>query len=142
MGQKVMSPILLDTCALIWLVQDEPIAQMSMQALRETNKRGGDVFLSPISAWEVGLLVSRGRLQLLMSPQSWFARACAAPSVRLAEMPPDLLIASSFLPGKPPRDPADRIIAATARDLGATLMTRDKVLLDYGKQGHVNVLRC
>ena len=64
------------------------------------------------------------------------------PGVTLADMSPDLLIASSFLPGKPPRDPADRIVAATARDLGATLMTRDSVLLNYGKQGHVNVVAC
>ncbi|MBI3700667.1 MAG: type II toxin-antitoxin system VapC family toxin [Afipia sp.] len=132
------SPILLDTCALIWLVQAEPLAADSINALQQ----GGEVFLSPISAWEVGLLVARGRLQLLMSPQSWFARASEAPGVRIAAMSPDLLIASSFLPGKPPRDPADRIIAATARDLGATLMTRDRILLDYGKQGHVNVLKC
>jgi len=57
-------------------------------------------------------------------------------------MPPELLIASSFLPGKPPRDPFDRIIAATARDLGATLITRDRALLDYGKQGHLSVVAC
>jgi PIN domain nuclease of toxin-antitoxin system len=52
------------------------------------------------------------------------------------------LIASSFLPGKPPRDPADRIIAATARDLGATLITRDRALLGYGTQGHLSVAEC
>ena len=57
-------------------------------------------------------------------------------------MPPDLLIASSFLPGKPPRDPSDCIIAATARELGATLITRDRALLDYGEQGHVSVVEC
>jgi PIN domain nuclease of toxin-antitoxin system len=57
-------------------------------------------------------------------------------------MPPDVLIASSFLPGKPPRDPADRIIAATAGHYGATLMTRDKALLDYGGQGHLSVMAC
>jgi len=137
-----MSPILLDTCALIWLVQDEPLAQPSVDALQESAESGGIVYLSPITAWEVGLLVARGRLRLRMSPQGWFARASAAPGVKLAAMPPDLLIASSFLPGRPPNDPADRIIAATARELGARLMTRDRVLLDYGRQGHVNVLKC
>ncbi|MGD9837397.1 MAG: type II toxin-antitoxin system VapC family toxin [Afipia sp.] len=135
-------PILLDTCALIWLVPDEPLAPQAMQALRDVSEHGGLVFLSPITAWEIGLLVGRGRLRLQMSAESWFARACEAPGVRLAVMSPDVLIASSFLPGKPPRDPADRIIAATARDLGARLVTRDRLLLDYGKQGHVNVLKC
>lgn len=54
----------------------------------------------------------------------------------------DLLIAASFLPGKPPRDPVDRIIAATARDYGATLITRDRALLDYGENGHIRVVAC
>jgi PIN domain nuclease of toxin-antitoxin system len=65
-----------------------------------------------------------------------------APGVRLAELSPDLLIASSFLPGSPPRDPTDRIIAATARELGATLITRDRTLIAYGEQGHVSVVEC
>ena len=47
-----------------------------------------------------------------------------------------------FLPGTPPRDPADRIILATARDLGCTLITRDRALLDYGAQGHARVVGC
>ncbi len=88
------------------------------------------------------MLTSRGRLQLLIRPERWFANLFDVPGVELAEMSPDLLIASSYLPGSPPRDPTDRIIAATARELGATLMTRDRALLQYGKQGHVAVLEC
>jgi PIN domain nuclease of toxin-antitoxin system len=81
-------------------------------------------------------------LQLLIRPERWFSNLFEVPGVRLAEMSPDVLIASSFLPGKPPKDPTDRIIAATARELGATLITRDRALLDYGAQGHVAVLQC
>ena len=62
--------------------------------------------------------------------------------MQLAEMSPDILIASSFLPGKPPRDPADRILLATARDLGATLVTRDRAILAYGESGQVSTLAC
>ena len=88
------------------------------------------------------MLASRGRLQLLIRPERWFSNLFEVPGVRLAEMSPDVLIASSYLPGKPPKDPTDRIIAATARELGATLITRDRALLDYGAQGHVAVLEC
>ena len=88
------------------------------------------------------MLASRGRLQMLIKPERWFANLFEVPGVRLADMPPDILIASSYLPGDAPRDPADRIIVATARDLGATLITRDRVLLDYGERGHVSVLEC
>ena len=88
------------------------------------------------------MLTSRGRLQLLIRPERWFANLFEVPGVRLAELSPDLLIASSYLPGKPPNDPTDRIIAATARELGATLVTRDRALLDYGEAGHVAIMEC
>ena len=91
---------------------------------------------------EIGLLVSRNRLSLGTTPQRWFARILAMPNVHLAELSPDILMASSFLPGKPPRDPADRILLATARDLGATLVTRDRLLLKYGEDGHASTLPC
>lgn len=137
-----MQPVLLDTCAAIWLMHGEVLAKAAVDALNETRDIGQTTFVSPITAWELGLLVSRGRMQLLVTPQRWFARLFEAPNVRLADMSPDLLIASSFLPGQPPRDPADRIIAATARECGATLITRDRALLDYGEQGHVRVVAC
>jgi PIN domain nuclease of toxin-antitoxin system len=60
----------------------------------------------------------------------------------LHRLSPDILIASSFLPGEPPRDPADRILLATARGLGATLITRDRLLLKYGENGGVSTIAC
>jgi PIN domain nuclease of toxin-antitoxin system len=135
-------PLLLDTCAVIWLAEGEKLAPSAIDLLKAADDAGHATYISPISAWEVGQLASRGRVQLLITPQRWFARLFEAKGVQLAEMSPDVLIASSFLPGKPPRDPADRIIAATARDLGATLITRDRALLGYGNQGHLSVVGC
>ena len=137
-----MRPLLLDTCAVIWLSEGEKLARPAIDLLKAADDAGRFTYISPISAWEVGQLASRGRVQLLITPQRWFARLFEARGVQLAEMSPDVLIASSSLPGKPPRDPADRIIAATARDLGATLITRDRALLDYGGQGHLSVAEC
>jgi PIN domain nuclease of toxin-antitoxin system len=137
-----VQPILLDTCAAIWVVEDAPLAQHAIDLLAVAADAGISIYVSPISAWEVGLLVARGRLKLLITPQRWFQRLLEAPGVRLADMSPELLIASSFLPGEPPRDPADRIIVATARDHGATLVTRDRALLAYGEQGHIRVVEC
>ncbi len=137
-----MQPLLWDTCAAIWIYEKTPIAQAAIDALAAAHREGVASYISPITAWEVGMLAARGRLQLLIRPERWFANLFDVPGVRLADMSPDVLIASSYLPGKPPSDPADRIIAATARDLGATLITRDRALLDYGGQGHVNVVEC
>jgi PIN domain nuclease of toxin-antitoxin system len=137
-----MQPVLLDTCALIWLTGGAPLAPFAVTLLNEARDTQTPTYISPITAWEIGLLAARGRMQFLMTPQRWFARVLDAPNVRLADMSPDLLIAASFLPGEPPRDPADRIIAATARDLGATLVTRDRALIAYGEQGHTNTVEC
>ena len=77
-----------------------------------------------------------------MSPQRWFQTLMQAPGLRLADMPPEILIGASFLPGTPPRDPADRILAATAREYGYQLVTRDRPLLNYAEQGHIRALLC
>jgi PIN domain nuclease of toxin-antitoxin system len=136
-----MLPLLLDTNAAIWLSRDELKASAS-EKLDEAARVGVATYLSPITAWEVGQLVSRNRLNLGATPQRWFARILAMPNVLLAELSPEILIASSFLPGNPPRDPADRVLLATARDLGATLVTRDRAILAYGESGQVSTLAC
>lgn len=136
-----MLPLLLDTNAAIWLSRDELKASAS-EKLDEAARMGVATYLSPITAWEVGQLVSRNRLSLGATPQRWFARILAMPNVLLAELSPEILIASSFLPGNPPRDPADRILLVTARDLGATLVTRDRAILAYGESGQVSTLAC
>jgi PIN domain nuclease of toxin-antitoxin system len=135
-------PLLLDTCAAIWVAEDQPISETAALALDEAHAADEFVYISPITAWEIGLLVARGRLTTIIKPQHWFARLLDVPNVRLADMSPDLLISSSFLPGAPPRDPADRIIAATAREYGYTLITRDRLLLSYAEQGHIQAVCC
>jgi PIN domain nuclease of toxin-antitoxin system len=137
-----MQPLLLDTCAAIWIAEDEKLTLAALDVLSDTHEAGLPTYVSPITAWEIGMLASHDRIKLLTTPQRWFLRLLEMPTVRLADISPDLLIASSFLPGKPPRDPTDRIIAATARDYGCTLMTRDRALLDYGEQGHIRVVAC
>jgi PIN domain nuclease of toxin-antitoxin system len=64
------------------------------------------------------------------------------PGITLCELTPDVLLGSWFLPGKLNRDPADRIIAATAREYGFTVITRDRALLDYAAQGHLAAIEC
>lgn len=88
------------------------------------------------------MLAAKGRIALSIDPEIWFERFRAPPGVTLAEMPPAVLMASCALPGSPPADPVDRILAATARSFGYTLVTRDRRLLDYGRSGHVRVIEC
>ena len=60
----------------------------------------------------------------------------------MSDMPIDVLVASSTMPGTPHGDPADRIIVATAREYGLRIVTRDAKILDYAARGHVLALAC
>ena len=62
------------------------------------------------------------------------------PGIRLEPVSPEIAVASTRLPGLIHTDPVDRIIAATVRHLGSTLITADHLLLDYGKGGHIKTL--
>jgi len=88
------------------------------------------------------MLMSRGRLKSRLSPRAWFSRLIGVDGVALANLSPDILLESNALPGIPPRDPADKIIIATARETGLTIVTRDQLILDYAADGHVLALAC
>ena len=134
-------PILLDTCAAIWISQSDALSHDAEQALSEADEIEGGIVVSPITAWEIGMLVARSRIVLSRDPVGWFDALIEA-GVQLAPMPPGVLVASSFLPGTALRDPADRILAATARALNYRLMTRDERLLDYAAAGHLAAIAC
>ncbi len=135
-------PVLLDTCACIWLMSGDPLTPASRTAIRAARRANLGVYLSPITAWEIGTLVSKRRMQLTLSPEVWFETLLTLPGVRLADLTPKLLIASTSLPGTPPTNPADRILAATARLHGYRVITRDSKLLTYAKSGHILATAC
>jgi len=135
-------PLLLDTCAAIWIVEGERLKATAMAALDEAWQSNEAVFVSPITGWEIGLLAMKGRFRSRYAPQRWLEVLLATPQIGVAALPPHVLLQSCLLPGSPPREPSDRIVAATAREYGFTVMTRDRELLDYGRQGHLSVLEC
>jgi len=137
-----MTGILFDTCAVIWTGTNEQIAPAAVVAIDESHDRGVPLYVSPITAWELGLLVSRDRYRFSIGVTEWFTKYMENRATRLAELSPEILIDSSYLPGEPPKDPADRIIIATARQQGYRIMTRDRKILDYADAGHVNAIAC
>jgi len=120
----------------------EPLSKRSRDAITAAQSDNSGIFVSPITAWELATLVRRNRIRLTLSPDAWFGELLALPSVRLAGMPPSILISSVNLPGSPPKDPADRIIAATARAFSYAVVTRNGELTDYAHAGHIRVVAC
>lgn len=134
--------LLLDTCAIIWIALREPIKPEAKAAINAAFAADEQICVSPISAWELGLLSSKGRLSTTRSPLSMFGEVIATAGVRVEGLSPQVLIDSSFLPGQLHQDPADRILIATARALDLVLVTRDRAILDYAMLGHVRALAC
>lgn len=100
------------------------------------------MWVSPISAWELGNLVARNRLRFGRPVVAWFDEMAGRGGLKQADLNARVLAASTELPGEMNRDPADRIIVATAREYGMRIVTRDRKILDYAAQGHVMALEC
>jgi len=134
--------LLLDTCAVIWAATDAPFDPDASEAIATARKVGAVVGVSPITAWELGLLAARGRMPAAQKPADLFEDIVGLAGISLQLLTPSILIDSSFLPGQFHDDPADRIIVSTARALELTVVTRDRAILDYARQGYVLALPC
>ena len=135
-----MNAVLLDTHALVWLVVGDGRLRLAVRRRIDTAAQQQQLWVSAITPWEIGMLVAKGRLVLDRDVIDWLQAALSLPGIRVAPLEPALAVASTRLPGDLHGDPADRLIVATARHLGATLVTADAALLAYGQLGHVGVL--
>ena len=135
-----MTPLLLDTHALVWLAVGDARLSAAARKRIESAAQHQQLWVSAITPWEIGMLVAKGRLILDRDVMDWVGAALALPGIRLAPLDPAVAVASTRLPGELHGDPADRLIVATARHLGATLVTADAALLSYGRLRHVGVL--
>lgn len=133
--------ILLDTCVVFFSNDGQGLGPEAVEAIEDA-ARNNALYLSPITAWEMGMLMAKGRQKSVLSPFELLEKFNNDMFCEYCELLPETLILSSYLPGSPHGDPADRIIIATARALNLTLVTRDSTILAYGRQGHVKVLEC
>jgi PIN domain nuclease of toxin-antitoxin system len=145
-GNEQPEAVLLDTCAVIWLANGEPLVAEAVAAIVHAGLHDG-VFVSPISAWEIGMLSKARRghagvVRFMPDPRTWFARFMAGPGIRDAPFNPDIAIASSWLPGEVHGDPVDRLIIATARHLSLSIVTRDRKIIAYAEAGEVAAILC
>jgi PIN domain nuclease of toxin-antitoxin system len=134
--------VLLDTHVIIWLYKGEPIAPDALRQI-ETARATGGLLVSPMSAWEVGLLVAKRRISIPAEPAAWFQRFVDEAGVRLAPLTVTIAARSSALPGRLHADPADRILIETARENGVPLVTRDQHIEAYASAtGYIRTVSC
>ena len=124
--------ILLDTHVLIWWLNGErgQVSAAAAEAI-DRQRQGGEIAVSSISAWEIAMLASRGRLSLSMDVASWLSLVQEIEAVRFVPVDNDIGVKAVDLPGEFHRDPADRIIVATARNLGVAVVSADEKIRAY-----------
>jgi PIN domain nuclease of toxin-antitoxin system len=130
---------LLDTHVWIWLMTNSPSLKDRHHETLALAQQRGALYLSAISIWEVARLESEGATFTRGGVETWMDRSLGDGSLLLVDVSVEVLIASTRLPGDIHGDPADRMLAATARVHGFILMTHDDLLLKYAKPGHLLV---
>jgi len=123
--------IILDTHAWIWFLSNpeelSPIAKEKIESAAEKQA----VYVSAISVWELAMLVKKDRLRLTISLEEWVLIAERLAFLHYVPIDNTIAIQSVNLPGNLHNDPADRIIIATAIQLRAPVMSKDRRIRDY-----------
>ena len=124
--------LLLDTHILVWWLSDRDRLSRRQRGAVETASETSPLLVSDITLWEVAMLHGLGRLRFSIPLREWLERAVAPPLVRRVGVSPAIAAELADLPETFHRDPADRILLATARLLGATLVTQDRRIVASG----------
>jgi PIN domain nuclease of toxin-antitoxin system len=125
--------LLLDTHIWINYLNASPLLRSELVKRIEAARSMGTVFVSVISVWEIAQLVRLKRITLHTSVTRWVEDALLLPGVQLLPFTPQIAIDSVDLPDPMHKDPADRILVASARVERLTLVTRDRDILSYAK---------
>jgi len=132
--------LLLDTHVWIWFMLASDELAVSGRNVINRAAAAGRLRIAAISLWETALLASGGRVVLGRPLVQWMTQAVSAPGLAIEPLLPQVAVEAYSLPDRFHRDPADRLIVATARVVNATLMTRDRRILDYAARGHLTAV--
>ncbi|MCA9407236.1 MAG: type II toxin-antitoxin system VapC family toxin [Candidatus Omnitrophica bacterium] len=132
---------LLDTHMWLWLMNGDKQLKSS-EVLKKLNQAADSsyIYVSVISVWEIGMLEAKKRIILPVNCYQWINQALKAPGISLMNLTPEIALDSTRLPNDFHGDPADRMIVATAKSLGATLVTQDRHIIQYLKKENIPAL--
>jgi PIN domain nuclease of toxin-antitoxin system len=127
--------LLLDTHIALWLDSgDERLRPATRDLIDRCWLTGGTAFLSAVSVWEIALLVDTARIELDVAVEVWIERFIEQPGIEIAPLGHRAAVRSYQLPGLPHRDPADRLLIATAIELACDFVTYDQTIDRFARR--------
>ncbi|NGX34102.1 MAG: Ribonuclease VapC22 [Candidatus Anoxychlamydiales bacterium] len=125
--------LLLDTHVWIWSMIGSSMLKKSFHLTFEKALKAESISISPMTIWEVGMLVEKKRIEIEMDVLDWVEQALDTPGINLSPITPRIAIHSTRLIGEVHGDPVDRLLIATASEKNAVLVTCDRKILQYAK---------
>lgn len=127
--------LLLDTHITLWLDSgDERLRRATRSLIDACWQSGGTIFLSAVTVWEIALLVDTGRIELDVAVEAWVDRFLGRPGIAAAPFGHRAASRSYRLHHFDHRDPADRLLMATAIELACPLVTYDERIARYARR--------
>ena len=122
--------ILLDTHVWWWAISEpDQLTRKARQLIKKTPPEQRAI--ASISIWEFAMMVTRDRIKLTITPDEWLEYAINRTGLTIFNINPKIALESCSLPGKFHKDPADRLIVATARVSQSQLVTKDEKIINY-----------
>ena len=137
---SVDNPILLDTHVLIWSLSDFENLSDQVKKIIDIAKNENRLLISSISLWEIAMLKSKKRINVYKPIKEFLKAIVEIDGIRVVDISPDIAADSTLLLDDFHGDPADRIIAATAINNGAILLTSDRAILSWAELGNIKAI--
>jgi PIN domain nuclease of toxin-antitoxin system len=134
------NPTLLDTHILIWLLSDFENLSEQGRKIIEVARSKRKLLVASISLWEIAMLKSKKRINIYKPVKEFLKSITEIEGVRIVDISPDIAADSTLLPDNFHGDPADRIIAATAINTEAILLTKDQQILAWASLGNIKAI--
>jgi len=130
----------MDTQVLLWFTEGDMRLGKQARLLVSEEWKAEQLGISAMSLWEIGMLLDKCRISLSLPLSVYVRRLVDAEKLKVVPIDRGIAIESGQLPAGLPGDPGDRLITATARTLGLSLLTADRHILAYAAAGHLQAI--
>jgi PIN domain nuclease of toxin-antitoxin system len=137
-SNSMIEKLVMDTHTLIWYLEGIELSEQQVKII-EQQRHLNQLYISAISIWEVTMLINKKKTAISISINEWLNKVLAIPGLNIIDLTLNILMESCNLPSYDHKDPADRMIIASTREIDGHLLTFDRKILDYAENGYLKV---